>query len=502
MDWLPDGVEDSPEGLLNALRTHPEWDEDRRAEVLEELVARFSPERLRQAIRLRFVDLRGHVGEAVVQLAEAFGTPDLLEALAAGLLAQPRLAPERAWEALSLLEGAGLLDSWPELAERFAELGETLDEGETSIEELARQLEDDPESAWIAVQGLDAIEPDIRTEILEGLARLPAGPGLIEFWRLVRETDRPLLPTPWNAPPPPPPCEGGEPEADSENMLVILPGLSRPGRLLAGSLITSLDSLGRGYVAIAASGEEGPAAAAFRCDVVHGVLDAIGRSSSGVLAETAPHASLAELADVQECDLVRDEHDAALALLGGTLVLNGTQIPTAVREWLDRTIGPEFQPKPLVTASPVGDLAAVPPKELADWSRAVLDCCTGWRDDSELTYDLAEELLLQGAAPDPERDSGAYRFLFENRLLGRLELDRRMLFWMAVFWRALGDEGLAHAALTLGCHLSEAPHAAPGHPFLVELATRSLVAAQANLRAGRDPRNLAKRAAASSANRP
>jgi hypothetical protein len=76
------------------------------------------------------------------------------------------------------------------------------------------------------------------------------------------------------------------------------------------------------------------------------------------------------------------------------------------------------------------------------------------------------------------RDAGAYRFLFEHRLLGQLERYQRMLLWSAWLWRASGEAELARSAVALAWQLSDAQHVVPGHPFAVALTTRSLAAAR------------------------
>jgi hypothetical protein len=63
-----------------------------------------------------------------------------------------------------------------------------------------------------------------------------------------------------------------------------------------------------------------------------------------------------------------------------------------------------------------------------------------------------------------------------------------MLLWMASFWQASGDMNRGQSALALAVQLADEQHAVAGHPFTVALTTRSLAAAQAQLRAGRDPR--------------
>jgi hypothetical protein len=110
-----------------------------------------------------------------------------------------------------------------------------------------------------------------------------------------------------------------------------------------------------------------------------------------------------------------------------------------------------------------------------------------------LTYELAEEILLREGTtpPNPSRDAGAYRYLFEHHLRGQLEHYRRMLFWMASFWQAAGDTDLGQSALGLAWQLSDAQHLVPAHPFTVAVTTRSLTVAQENLRRGIDPRPAA-----------
>ena len=98
------------------------------------------------------------------------------------------------------------------------------------------------------------------------------------------------------------------------------------------------------------------------------------------------------------------------------------------------------------------------------------------------------------APPDPSRDAGAYRYLFEHRLRDQLELYRRMLSWMGWTWRAAGASELSRSALTLAWQLADPQHAVPAHPFTAELTTRSLAAAIAHLRRGLDLRDPAARA--------
>ena len=116
------------------------------------------PSRLREAVRPRLRDLGGADAGCLLRLVEAYATPGSLREAGRGALGQPDLAPERAWEALSLLDGMGVLADYPELVERWDELNEMLDD-EGSLEQLAEQLESDPDEVWLALQGLGGSSP-------------------------------------------------------------------------------------------------------------------------------------------------------------------------------------------------------------------------------------------------------------------------------------------------------------------------------------------------------
>jgi hypothetical protein len=161
-----------------------------------------------------------------------------------------------------------------------------------------------------------------------------------------------------------------------------------------------------------------------------------------------------------------------------------------VRDWLDGTVGPEFQPAGLLATVPGLDGSVIAGADMPERAGAVLDACPSWLDASPLTFELAEEIWLREGRTeaDPERDAGAYRFLFEHRLIHRIELFRRTLLWMAWLWKFAGDAGLAQSALALAGQLSDEQYAVPSHPFTVELTTRSLKAAQSRLCTAADPR--------------
>ena len=510
--------DETPEALLEAFRAHPEWTERQRDEQLDRLIERVPADRLVAAARARMHDLSGTEGEVILRILEAHATPELLRELGAALVAQPQLAPERTWEVVTLLEGAELLDEFPELVARSEELDELLDE-EGSLEQLAEQLEGDPEGTWLALQGLGAVEPEIRPQIIEGLALGPIGPGLAEFLRLLcfahdpptRAAALDALSQPsenhehlvavWES------LAADHPDAEvvarAEDWLagrskvdvpavVEAPSAIQTASSIVRSLVTGLDGRGRGTIVLASYRGGSLAAAAFVCDVTQGVCDVIGQADLDSPREAGLFEQLVEQTDLE---VVEDVPELALRLLGGSVLLCGPSTTPALRYWLEATMPPGFRALPFPAPFPGWDPSVLPFDEMPDRAQAVFAACSSWLDDSPLTYELAEEIALREGAealPDPKRDAGAYRFLFEHRLLGQLELYRRMLYWMASFWQAAGREHLGRSALALAWQLSDAQHSVPGHPFTVALSTRSLKTAQDNLRRGIDPRRTSR----------
>jgi hypothetical protein len=509
---------ETPEAALAMLRKLNRSQTARRAEILDELVLAFPPERLRDAASSRFDDLGHGDAETVLQLAEAFASPELLRELAAALVRQPHLAPETAWDALMILDGAGTLDGYPVLQERLAELNEFFEEEQNALHELVEQLDEQPDGVWLALEGLAAVEADVRVEMVAELAHVPPRAGTVEFLRLLshayephlRDAARRALDAVAARSGASAPLSETEPEERSPGVAehslgrtteLALSGfansgaLARPEPRLDASLVTSLDGHGRGYIVLVAEEGTGWSSAAYLCGVLHGVIDVAGHVGTD---RASARKLLEEFGGLPDRDCVLDASELARQLLAGTFSVCGPQTPPVLRFWVEHTIGTSFdrRPVPLTELVPDWNPAAVAFEQLAEHARSVLDACEGWVDDSDLTYDLAEELLLRDstADPDPTRDSGTFRFLFENRLVTRLELDRRMLSWMAAFWHASADAELARAAVTFAWQLAETQHVVPAHPFLIELAIRSLKAAQTNLRRHVDLRDPTVRA--------
>jgi hypothetical protein len=246
---------------------------------------------------------------------------------------------------------------------------------------------------------------------------------------------------------------------------------------LVRCLVTQVDGMGRGSIGISVSQGSQRRTAAFLCDVRSGICDALGE----VETESATAGGLLdELGEQADSDCAHDVPDLALGLLAGSLTVSASKVPPTVREWLDLMLGPEFQARMLPATIAGIDPSSIHAAEMPDRIRALFEECPSWLDLSPLTFQLAEEIRLREGShsPDPDRHAGIYRFLFEHRLIDRLELYRRMLLWMAWFWKCSGSPELSTSALACATDLADEQYAVPSHPFAVELTTRSLVAAQ------------------------
>lgn len=486
---------ETPESMLDRLRDDRGLSDDEREALIGRLVERFPAHRLVGAARSRFGDLSGEDAEAVLRLVESFGGPETLGELADALIDQPELPPGPAWAALSLLDAAGLIEDYPHLLEWWTDLNEAVAEGDASLEALAAQLEEDPDGSWVALQGLAAVEPEVRAEIIAGLADLPGGPGLVSFLRMLAFAHDPA--TRWAALDALDERPADDPDAlDAWRLIASAhpdPGVVERAMNKAGgtdelstnsptvvqrTLVTAVDGEGRATVVIAAREGDRWAGAAFLCHVLRGVVDVVGRDGLGDLGLDEAFEGLNE----QSISEVLEGADPlAIRLLAGSVSISGPGTTPALRYWVERTVGPTFRSDAEPDLFEGWDPSSLPfaSESMAERARAVLDACPTWADTSDLTADLAREIRLRGAGspPDPRRDAGAYRFLFEHRLSSRVDLYARMLLWMAAFWRAGGQDALGRSALALAWQLADPQHDVPNHPFFVALTTMSLSAA-------------------------
>jgi hypothetical protein len=375
--------------------------------------------------------------------------------------------------------------------------------------EIVAQLEADPEQCWQALESLSTIDGDVRAPIITSLGAYRERPGVRTLLRLLGSSPDPTTRTAArlaladdevagieNGP-----DEGTEkntgdgasandtealpalPILRDEAELAAFPGYSA-GRIVR-SLVTALDGEGCGTIVISVRDDDHRRTAAFRCDVRLGILDVVGEVepehpySGGLIDEWIERA---------DGDYVPDVPELAVRLLGGCLGLNGPAAPAGVRAWVEGVVGPGGLPPGLPAIAP-GPEDAVPVEEMPARAEMVLDACPSWLDRSALTFELAEEIALREgrSTPDPVRDAGAYRYLFEHSLSRRLELYARMLLWMAWVWHASGQSELARSAFALAAQLADEQYAVPSHPFTMALATRSLQAAQAELLSGDQP---------------
>jgi len=369
--------------------------------------------------------------------------------------------------------------------------------------EIVEQLEDNPQERWHALQGLASVELEVRLSIIDELSHDSLRPGVLTLLRLlstVRDprtraaaraalpradagacrdhgNDAPALPTlvsqEAHAP-----CQTARAGDEQSENVILAP--EQTEAQVARCLVAPVDGRGRGTIVISVTKQAQHRTAAFLCDVQRGIRDVFGE----VEPDSARAGRLVDDVNQQTgADCVRDVPELALGLLAGSLMLCGPAVPAAVRDWLDGLLGREFRPAGFPAMIPGLDPSSIPGEEIPGRAHAVLDACPSWLDASPLTFELAEEIRLrEGRAADPDRDAGAYRFLFEHRLIHRLELYRRMLLWMAWLWKCSLQVELSKSAWALAAQLSDEQYAVPSHPFTVELTTRSLTAAQVRLR--------------------
>jgi hypothetical protein len=396
-------------------------------------------------------------------------------------------------------------DDSPELALDLS--GDRVPRGESWLSEIADQLESNPQECWQAFESLQSVEPTLRLSIIDELSGLGSRPGAEVLLRLLSSARDPATRAAARsalermdgkarealrfAPPTASAVDraalGDWRDHHDERSLVVPAHAQRVAPRLTRCLVTPVDGQGRGSIVVSVNQRDQRRTAAFLCDVRLGICDVVGE----VEPESPGAGGLIDALDQQpDGDCARDIPELALGLLAGSLMLCKPTVAPSVRDWLLGTLGPGFQPAGFPATIPGLDPSSLAQAEMPARAVAVLDACPSWLDSSALTFELAEEIWLRErrTTADPDRDAGAYRFLFEHRLIHCLELYQRMLLWMAWLWKFLDELDLSRSALALGYQLSDEQYAVPSHPFTVELTTRSLEAAQRLLRTAADPR--------------
>jgi hypothetical protein len=378
------------------------------------------------------------------------------------------------------------------------------------LEELVTRLEREPEECRRACEGLESLDVETRLSIIERLGGIAAGAGVIGLLKLLAASqstetsaaalaverrlggsmETPLLASHMAAEaridPGVEPARGTHDLALGSSRRIVMEGDQARPRLV-NCLVTAIDGMGRGSVAISATRQAERNTAVFLCDVERGIIDAVGQveeetQAAGALLEDAKAA-----AGVQGIDGIPE---LALRLLAGCLSLSGPATPRPVMQWLELTLGRGFEPRPLPAPAAMQIMEPAESSDLLQRANEVLRVCPTWLDRSPLTFELAEEVCLREGrvAVDPRRDSGAFRFLFEHRIIHRLELYRRMLLWMHWFWDCAAEPELAGSARILAWQLSDEQFAVPSNPFTVALTALSLDAARDGLGSEDDPR--------------
>lgn len=367
---------------------------------------------------------------------------------------------------------------------------------DSSLEALVACLEADPEEYQRALEGLEALETATRLRIIEGLRGVPPGPGVVNLLRLLSDSDdestREFAREALEEIRPPENKVQGVSRSGCELILRSSPSreLGPPGdRDLPRPIrcaVTSVDGSGRGTIVLSSAMGRERRTAAFLCDLMCGIIDALGT----VEEESADAGGLVvEAVSRPGVDAIEAPPELASGLLAGCLTLNASATSDGVQYWLEATLGGGFRAHPFTGLD--GEPAVDEEPDLLERAGKLLDACPGWLDDSPLTIELAEEIQLRECriTASPERDAGAFRYLFEHRIMHRLELYRRMLLWMAWFWTWAADHELAASARIMGSQLADEQYAVPSHPFATVLMARSLEAAQRRLAEGSLARN-------------
>ncbi len=379
-----------------------------------------------------------------------------------------------------------------------------------TLEDIVEQLELNPAECWHAMEGLGLVEPEVRAAIIAELSRHQQSAGTLSLLHLLCSVRDPSTRQAARAAlrfetaettglewfdmstrvliPPQRSDDDLEPISAAGRQIQVAHQLpARLGCKLVGCLVTPVNAQGWGSIAVSASQGGQRRTAAFLCDVRHGIRDVVG----DVEPESPGAGRLIDELSEQVAELcARNVPELAVGLLAGCLTLGGVEVPARVRDWLAGILGPDFQPSDFPASIPGLATPSISGEEMPMRAWAVLDACPTWLDTSPLTCELAREIFLREGrvAADPDRDAGAYRYLFEHRLIHRLEMYRRMLLWMAWFWWYAGEVELAESAQALALQLSDEQYAVPSHPFTTALTTRSLEAAQAGLCASSDRR--------------
>ena len=121
----------------------------------------------------------------------------------------------------------------------------------------------------------------------------------------------------------------------------LVPALLNDRPRLAHSLVTPVAGDGRGTIVVSVCWSDQRRTAAFLCDVEHGICDVYGDIEPD---SVSARRLLDDLASDHGHERALDVDELSLGLLAGSLMLGRSTIAPAVRDWIDGTLGPGFQP--------------------------------------------------------------------------------------------------------------------------------------------------------------
>ena len=463
-----DGIEE-PGAFLDAIDPGTPSDDRAIALMLDLLIGKHASDRLASAILPRLGDLRGVRGELILGLVEGLARDDLWDALADAIVTQPDLAADRAWMALEVLEGTGRIEERPSLMELREEMDDLIAD-DAALSDLASEIEADPQTIPAALDALSRIELDIRLEIIAGLGREPASKSLITLLEGLAESrdhsTREVSAQALNSVR----ARYGRGEVEAANREVAT---VHPSPLMLASVIGPLDGEGRGTIALVAATAEHAVVLRFDCGVLGGLAAA---SLEGPYTHDEAISRWSEIAESLGSEASRQCPISAWLLLTGAAWLSGETLDEDVRTALVAAFGEGFAARPVFAPPQTSRRDAEVGRDTRTEVRAVLARRPLWRDESDLARRLAVEMRMRDGdlSADPVRDPGPFRVLFEGRILGRIELYRRMLLWSAMVWQEAGESELSDAARRIAEGMTDPQNAVPGYPFAEELMIRSL----------------------------
>src|SRR5262249_11097563 len=161
---------------------------------------------------------------------------------------------------------------------------------------------------------------------------------------------------------------------------------------LVNTVVTAVDGAGRASIGLSSSTDDWRSSAVFLCDLERGVIDVVGQleedseEAGGLLRDLWSQAAGLGL---------KGAPGLALGLLARGLMLGGGSVLPSVNEWLERTLGRGFRPRPFPAPGGQPGPELMNRSDLLLRANEILEACPTWLDSSPLTFALAEEIVLR-----------------------------------------------------------------------------------------------------------